>query len=119
HPVQPGGAAVRVGVHDDLRAAAQHIVGDRVHVADDHVGCVAGLDQRVGAAVHADQHRLELPDVRPQHVEVVLVVVPANHDQHVPPAYLGGDIGYADAVQQQVALVLEVVHGVGRERLEL
>ena len=41
HPRQPGRAAVGVGVHDDLGAAAQHLVGDRVHVADDDVGLVA------------------------------------------------------------------------------
>ena len=119
HPLEAGRAAVRVGVHDHLGAAAQHVVGDRVHVADDHVGGVAGLDQRVGAAVDADQHRLVLVDVRPQDVEVVLVVVAAHHDQHVPAGDPGLHLGHADAVEQQVALLLEVVHRVRRERLEL
>ena len=41
---QPGGAPVGVGVHDDLGAAPQDVVADRVHVADDHVGHVARLD---------------------------------------------------------------------------
>ena len=44
HPGQAGRPAVRVGVHDDLGAAAQHVVGHRVHVADDHVRRVARLD---------------------------------------------------------------------------
>ena len=63
HPLEPGRAAVAVGVHDDLGAAAQRVVGHRVHVADDEVGLVPRLDERVGAAVDADEHRLVLADV--------------------------------------------------------
>ena len=63
HPLQARGPAVAVGVHDDLGAAAQRVVGHRVHVADDEVGLVAGLDQRVGAAVDPDQDRPVLADV--------------------------------------------------------
>ena len=44
HPGQARGAAVGVGVDDDLGAAGQRVVADRVHVADDHVRLVAGLD---------------------------------------------------------------------------
>lgn len=110
---------VRVRVHDHLGAAAQHVVGDRIHVADDHIGRVARLDQSVGAPVDANQHRLELPDVRAQHVQVGLVVVAPDHDQTVPALHLGGDLGHADTVEQQVALLLEVVHRVGGERLQL
>ena len=57
HPGEAGRAAVGVGVHDHLGAAGQRVVADGVHVADDHVGPVAGLEQRVRAAVHPDQHR--------------------------------------------------------------
>ena len=49
---RPGRAAVRVGVHDELGAAAERAVGGRVHVADDHVRLEARLEDRVGAAVH-------------------------------------------------------------------
>ena len=34
---RPGRAAVGVGVDDELGAAAQRLLGGRVHVADDHV----------------------------------------------------------------------------------
>ena len=63
---QAGRAAVAVGVDDDLGAAAQRVVADRVHVPDDHVGPVAGLEQRVGAAVDADEHRAVVADVGAQ-----------------------------------------------------
>ena len=89
HPLEPGRAAVAVGVHDDLGAAAQRVVGDRVHVADDQVGLVAGLDQRVGAAVDADQHRPVLADVGAQASQVLLVVVAAHDDEHVPAVEVG------------------------------
>jgi hypothetical protein len=106
-------------VHDHLGAAAQRVVRHRVHVADDHIGAVPRLDQRVGAAVHPDEYRLELPDVRAQHVEVGLVVVAPDDDQHVSTGDAGLDVRYADAVQQQVPLLLEVFHRVGGERLQL
>ena len=70
-PLQAGRPAVAVGVHDQLGPAAQRLVGDRVHVADDDVRPVAGLEQRVGAAVHADQHRPVLADVGAQRREVL------------------------------------------------
>ena len=57
-PLQPGRPTVVIGMHDQLRAAPQRLVGARVHVADDHVGLVAGLDQRIGAAVDPHQQRL-------------------------------------------------------------
>jgi hypothetical protein len=106
-------------VHDHLGTAAEHVVGHRVHVADDQVGCVARLHQRVGTAVDADEHRLELPDVRPEHVEIGLVVVSAHDDEAVPAGDVGLDLRHADTVEQQVTLLLEVLHRVGRERLQL
>ena len=45
---------------------------DRVEVADDDVGLEPDLEERVGAAVDADEHRLVLTDVRAQRAEVVL-----------------------------------------------
>ena len=80
---------------------------------------MAGLEQRVGSAVHADQHRAELPDVRPQRRQVVLVVVAADDDEHVPAVHLGADLRHADAVEQQLTLAAEELHRVGRERLQL
>ena len=89
HPLQPGRAAVAVGVHDDLGAAAQGVVGDRVHVADDEVGLVPRLDERVGAAVDADEDRLVLADVVAQGLQVLLVVVAAHDDERVPAVEVG------------------------------
>ena len=80
HPRQAGRATVRIGVHDDLGAGGQRGVGDRVHVADDQVRLESGVEQRVGAAVDADEHRLELADVVLERLEVLLVVVAADHD---------------------------------------
>ena len=42
------------------------------------------LEQRVGAAVDADEHRPVLADVGPQRGEVALVVVAAHDDERVP-----------------------------------
>src|SRR5699024_21477 len=51
------GVAVAVGVDDDLGPGGQGGVGNGVHIADDHVRSVAGLDDGVGAAVDADEQR--------------------------------------------------------------
>ena len=69
-------------VHE-LGAAVQARLRHRVEVADDHVGLQADFEQRVGAAVDADEHRPVLADVRAQRGEVAAVVVPAHHDQRV------------------------------------
>ena len=61
----------------------------RVEVADDDVGLEPVLEQRVGAAVDADEHRLVLADVRPQRGEVGAVVVAAHDDERVPALELG------------------------------
>ena len=45
--------------------------------------------QRVGAAVDADQDRLVLTDVVAQGLQVLLVVVAAHDDQHVPAVEVG------------------------------
>ena len=65
---------------------------------------VAGLQQRVRAAVHADQHRPVLADVGPQRRQVLAVVVAAHDDQDVPAVEIGAHVGHADAVEQQLAL---------------
>ena len=77
------------------------------------------LDERVGAAVDPDEHRAVLADVGAQRAQVLLVVVAAHDDEGVPAVELGGDVGDADAVEQQLALAAQVLHRVGGERLEL
>ena len=116
HPLEPGRPTVAVGVHDDLGPAAQRVVGHRVHVADDEVGPVPRLDERVGAAVDADEDRLVLADVVAERLQVLLVVVAAHDDEGVPAVEVGADVGHADAVEEQLALLAQVVHGVLRRR---
>ena len=73
-----GRAAVGVGVHDELRAAAQRRLAGRVHVADDHVRGEALLEQGLGAAVDGDDHRAHVADERPQGAQVALVADAAD-----------------------------------------
>ena len=58
-------------------------------------GCEPDLEQRVGATVDGDEHRLVLADVRPQRAQVVPVVVAAHDDERVPAADL--DVAAAGA----------------------
>jgi len=106
-------------MHDEFGAAAQRRVGHRVHVPDDQVGRVAVLEQRVGAAVHPDEHRPVLADIGLERAQVLAVVVAADDDQHVLPVEVGADVGHPDAVEEQVALAAQVLHRVRREGLEL
>ncbi len=118
-PLEARRAAVAVGVHDQLGAAAQRALGDRVEVAHDEVGQVTGLHQGVGAAVHTDQDRAVLPDVGAEGGDVLLVVVAAHHDQDVPALHGGADVGHPHAVDEQVALAADVLHGVHGEVFDL
>ncbi len=54
-PLRARRVSVAVGVDDDLRARGERGVGHGVHVADDHVRLVAGFEDRIGAAVDADE----------------------------------------------------------------
>ena len=47
------------------------------------------LEDRVGAAVDADEHRLDVADVGPQRAQVALVVDAAHDDQHRAVAEVG------------------------------
>ena len=84
-PLQAGCATVAVGVDDEFGTARQCGVGDGVHVADDDVGPVTGLEQRIGAAINPDHHRPVLAKVGPKRREVLAVVVAANDDEDLPP----------------------------------
>ena len=95
-----GRAAVRVGVDDQLGAAAQRRLRGGVHVADDHVRLEAFLEQRVGAAVDADEHGLEVADVGPQRLDVALVVDAAHDDQRRPVAEVGVEARQLDACRR-------------------
>src|SRR5699024_5633593 len=118
-PLHPRGAAIAIGVHHQLGAAAQRAVGDGIHVADDHVGVEARLEHGIGAAVDADDDRAVLAQERLEGGEVLLVVVAAHDDEHRAAVHAGGHVRGADAVQQQVPFAQHVLHGVLREQLEL
>ena len=68
-----------------------------VHVADDHVRREALLEQRVRAAVDADEHRAHVADVRAQRAQVALVVDAAHDDQRGPVAEVGVEARQLDA----------------------
>ena len=93
----------------------QRLVGDRVHVADDDVGLEPGLEDGVGAAVHADEHGLHLADVRLQRVEVFLVVVAAHDDHDVAVVQVRLHVRDADTLGQQRLLLVEELERVARE----
>ena len=76
----------RVRVDDQLGAGAERLVGDRVHVADDHVRPQPELEQRVGAAVDRHEHRLEVADVAADDRQVALHPGAARDDERVTVA---------------------------------
>jgi hypothetical protein len=106
-------------VDDELGAALERRVRTRVHVTDDHVRPVAGLQQRVGAAVDSHQQRLVLRDVGTQRFQVRAVVVAADHYQNVPALDLGSHVRHPDALQEQLLLDSQILHCVGGEGLDL
>ena len=114
----PGAAAVRVRVHEQLGAATERRVGDGVEVADDHVRLHPHLEQRVGASVDGEEHRLEVADVRPHDPEVALVARPARDDDRVPLAEARLQRRELDPVGEQLPLVAQVAERVVGERLE-
>ncbi len=80
----------------------------RVHVAEDHVGAVAGLPDRVGSAVNADQDRSYVADVSAKRPQVPLVVRSADHDQHVAVAEVGLRVGQLETAAEDFALGLDM-----------
>ena len=86
---RPGRAPVRIGVDDQLGAAAKRLVARRVHVAEDHVGPEPRLQDRVGAAVDADQHRAHVADVGAERAQVLAVGRAPDDDQRVAVAERG------------------------------
>src|SRR5580693_7179269 len=110
---------VRVSVYHELGACLQRLVGHRVHVADDQVRPVAGVEEGVRAAVHGEQHRAVLTDVGAQGPQVLAVAVAADDHEDVPVLHGGGELRQVDAVGEQVALALEELERVDGERVEL
>ena len=107
-----------VGVDQDLGAAPKRVVGDRIHVADDHVGLPALLQQRLRAAVDGDEHGLEVAHVRADDPEIALVAGPARDDERVPVSEAGLQRREVDPLGEQPALLAQVAHRVVGELLE-
>ena len=63
----------------------------------------ARLEQRVGAAVDGDQHRLEVADVRPHHPQVALDAGPARDDERMPVAEPRRERRELDALRRAAA----------------
>ena len=74
-PLAPGRAAVRIGVDDQLGAAAERGVRCGVHVPHDHVRLESGLEDRVGPAVDGHQDGSHVAHVRAEDAQVLLVVL--------------------------------------------
>jgi hypothetical protein len=92
-------------VDDELGPGGERFLRDGVHVSDDHVRPEAGVEQRVGASVHAHEHRSQLSDVRPQDREVLFVVVAPHDDEHMASVEVGLDIRKAGGLDQHVPLL--------------
>ena len=78
----------------------------------------ARLEQRVGAAVDRDQHRLEVADVRTNHAQVALHSRAARDDERVPVAEARRERREVDALGEQASLVAQVAHRVLGECFE-
>jgi hypothetical protein len=103
---------------DELSAALEGAVGDRVHVAHDHVRLVAGLDERVGAAVDAHEDGPEVADVRLDDPQVALHPRAAGDDERVPVAEAGLHLREPHALGEKLRLVAKVAQRVLGEALE-
>ena len=103
---------------DELRAAPQRPVRDRVHVADDHLRLHPGGQQRVRPAVDADDHRLEVAHVRTHDHQVALVPRTAGDHEGMPLAKPRLHWGEVEALGKQATLLPQVLQGVLGEDLE-
>ena len=92
-PVTSGCAPVAIGVNDQLGAAPKNAVRSRVHVTDDHSRFEPCFEQSIGAAVDADEHGLQIPDIRTDRSKVSPVIGPADNDQDVAVAEVGLQVG--------------------------
>ena len=103
---------------ENLCAAPQCFVGYGVHVAHDHVRLVAGLEERVGAPVHADQDRLERADVGLHHAQVALVARTACHHERMAVTEARLQSRELDPFGEQLPFLPEVAHRVLGKCLE-
>ena len=113
-----GRGAVRVGVDDELAAAAQRARRGGVHVADDHVRAKAGLQQRVGAAVDGDEDGLDVADERTQGPQVAPVVDAAHDDERGPVAEVRREARLTDLAARLVVAAAHLIRALDVARGE-
>ena len=99
-------------MHDQLGPRAKRLVGGGVHVAEHDVGLQADFEDRVGAAVHADEHRTHVAYVGPKRAQVLAIGGPPYDDQRVTLAEAGAHRGQLDLPNQELPLLAEPGHGV-------
>src|SRR5205085_8978188 len=118
--VATGRATVRIGVNHELPRGVERGVAGRVHVPDDHVRLPALLEDRVRAAVDGHYRRALVTDVRPQHLEVALVVDTADDNERRAIAEVRREVGEIDVTRQELPLLPDVRDRVlGEERKRL
>jgi hypothetical protein len=93
----------------------ERALGARVEVADDDVWREAGFEERVGTTVDGDQHRVVLAEIRPEHLEVVLVVVTAHDDECMAPQDLNMELRQHERLEGEVGFLVDILEGVARE----
>ena len=115
------GAALVVGGRrrdHHLGAGVERAGGQLVERAQHDVGLVPGVEERVGAVGHADQHGIALADPL---LDAPQVRLPAERLAHHDDRALAEPLaepGHARPFEQHGALALQVVGGVGHQRLE-
>jgi hypothetical protein len=106
-------------VDNQLRAAAQGLIAHAVHVAYDHVRLETHLDERVRAAVNADQHGLYVADIRPDDPQVFLVGLTSHDNERVAIVYERPYLGQIRRIEQQRLFLCDVAQRVLGEPLKL
>ena len=106
-------------VVDELGAATEALLGNGIEVADDDVGLQPVLEERVGPAVDADEHRTVLADVGAQRGEIRAVVVTAHDDERVAALEVASQRGQRERLEHQARFLVDVLERVGGEALEL
>ena len=69
------------------------------------VGDVPLVEERVGAAVHPDEHRPDVADVGAERGQVLAVAVPADHDEDGAAREVVPELGQARPAEEEVSLL--------------
>ena len=122
--LRPGDIAIidhrdidRVSAEELLDSGAR-VVGDGIHIADDHVRLEAVLEERVSASVDRDEQRFEVADERPDDPQVALVPGTASDDERMAVAEARAQDGEIDPLREEPPFLAKVSHRVLGELLE-